>query len=70
MQEAFHAGYTSCSPWPERYLGEIDAFIAARAVGLANFILNDPNPTWAVQAAEFVATIESRLRRLLEINHG
>ncbi len=26
------AGYTRCSPWPERCPGEIDAFIAARPV--------------------------------------
>ena len=70
MREAFQAGYTSHSPWPERYPGEIDAFIAARAVGLANFILNEPNPTWKNQSAEYVGTVEKRLRFLLETNHG
>lgn len=61
LRSAFQEGYTRCSPWPERYRGEIDAFIAARAVGLANFFLNDPNPTWKNQAVNFIETIENRL---------
>jgi hypothetical protein len=54
------------SPWPERCAGEIDSFIAARGIGLANFILNDPNPAWKNQAAEFIERVEKRLRRLLD----
>jgi Ser/Thr protein kinase RdoA (MazF antagonist) len=65
MRAAFAQGYTQVCPWPERYPGEIDAFIAARGVGLVNFILQDPNPAWRAQTAEFVARIEKRLRQLL-----
>jgi Ser/Thr protein kinase RdoA (MazF antagonist) len=65
MREGFQEGYTCYSSWPERYPGEIDAFIAARALGLANFILNDPNPSWKIQAVEFVELTESRLRWLM-----
>ena len=65
LRNAFRQGYTIHCPWPERYPGEIDAFIAARAVGLANFILNDPNPKWRVQAVEFIELVERRLRRLM-----
>lgn len=64
-QEAFQAGYTRRCPWPERYSGEVNAFIAAQAMGLANFILTDPNPVWRRQAPEFIENIERRLRELM-----
>jgi len=65
LRDAFQQGYTIHNPWPERYTGEIDAFIAARGVGLVNFILNDPNPSWKAQAGSFVERVERRLRRLM-----
>ena len=65
MRDAFQEGYMSFNPWPERYPGEIDAFIAARALGLANFILTDPNPRWNLRAAEFIGLTENRLVRLM-----
>lgn len=64
LKQAFQEGYTHHSPWPERYPGEIDSFIAARGIGLANFILSDPNPSWKVQAQEFIERIEKRLSAL------
>lgn len=67
LRDAFRQGYTRHSPWPERYPGEIDAFIAAQGLGLANFILNDPNPEWRAQAPEFIERVEKRLRRLMNI---
>jgi Ser/Thr protein kinase RdoA (MazF antagonist) len=67
FRDAFQEGYTRHSPWPERYPGEIEAFIAAQGLGLANFILNDPNPAWRLQAAEFVERIEKRLRKLINL---
>lgn len=66
LRAAFQKGYSHHSPWPEIHPGEIDSFIAARGLGLVNFILNDPNPTWNLQAAEFIERIEKRLRRLME----
>jgi Ser/Thr protein kinase RdoA (MazF antagonist) len=68
LRAALQAGYTRYSPWPERHPGEIDSFIAARGFGLANFILNDPNPNWRSKAGEFIAGVEKRLRRLFEEN--
>ena len=65
LRSAFQAGYTSHSPWPERHPGEIDSFIAARGIGLVNFILNDPNPEWKRQAPEFIEKVEKRLRVLM-----
>jgi Ser/Thr protein kinase RdoA (MazF antagonist) len=63
---AFEAGYCRHSLWPERQAGEIDSFIAARALGLANFLLNDPNPAWKSKAADFLERVEGRLRELLK----
>jgi len=68
LRAAFLDGYTRVSPWPERHTGEIDSFIAARGFGLANFILNDPNPAWRAKADEFIAGVEKRLTGLIERN--
>lgn len=65
LRQAFQTGYTQVSPWPERYPGEIEAFIVGRAVDLANFILNDPNPKWKIQAGEFIERVEKRLTSLI-----
>jgi Ser/Thr protein kinase RdoA (MazF antagonist) len=65
LRLAFQTGYTRHSPWPERHPGEIDAFIAARGIGLANIVLNDPNLALKIDPAEFVERIEKRLRRLI-----
>ena len=61
---AFKTGYTRHSPWPERYAGEIEAFIAARALMLVNFALQDPNVYWQEEAPRFVEKNEQRLRAL------
>jgi Ser/Thr protein kinase RdoA (MazF antagonist) len=65
LRSAFQDGYTRHSPWPERHPGEIDSFIAARGIGLANLVLNDPNISSRIDPAEFVERIEKRLRRLI-----
>lgn len=69
FRQVFKVGYTRIAPWPERSPGEIDSFIAARGIGLANFVLNDPNPAWRIQAKEFVERIEKRLIVLLKENY-
>ncbi len=69
LRQAFQEGYTRITPWTERFPGEIDSFIAARGIGLANFVLNDPNPAWCIQARDFVERIEKRLIVLLKENH-
>ncbi len=65
LRSAFQAGYTRHGPWPERHPGEIDSFIAARGIGLANLVLNESNIASRLDVAEFVERIEKRLRRLL-----
>ena len=69
LRAAFQEGYTRHSPWPERHAGEIDSFIAARGIGLANFILNDPNPAWREQSGESIERVEKRLYGLMEMNN-
>lgn len=69
LRAAFQEGYTRHSPWPERHAGEIDSFIAARGIGLANFVLNDPNPAWKEKAGEFIERVEKRLLGLMERNN-
>jgi len=66
LRAAFQEGYMRRSPWPERHPGEINSFIAARGFGLANFILNDPNPNWKSKAEAFIESVETQLRRLLD----
>ncbi|MGD8245668.1 MAG: phosphotransferase, partial [Anaerolineae bacterium] len=65
LRRAFQGGYTHRSGWPERTPGEIDSFVAARGLGLANFVLNDPNPDWRSVAGGFVEGVTQRLRGLL-----
>jgi len=69
LRAAFQEGYTRHSPWPERHTSEIDSFIAARGIGLANFVLNDPNPAWREQSGEFIERVEKRLLILMERNN-
>jgi Ser/Thr protein kinase RdoA (MazF antagonist) len=69
LRDAFQTGYERRSPWPEKRAGEIDSFIAARGLGLANFILNDPNPAWKDKAGEFIERVEKRLRGLMKRNN-
>jgi Ser/Thr protein kinase RdoA (MazF antagonist) len=66
LRNAFQEGYTRHLPWPERYPGEIDSFIAARGLGLVNFVLNDSNLEWRNKAGEYIISVEKRLSRLLE----
>jgi Ser/Thr protein kinase RdoA (MazF antagonist) len=70
LRASFQAGYTQQTAWPECEPGEINAFIAARALGLANFILADPNPAWKLQAPDYIAGVEQRLSWLMNEQIG
>ena len=69
LRAEFQEGYTRHSLWPERRAGEIDSFIAARGIGLANYVLNDPNPAWREQAGKIIERVEERLLILMEKNN-
>jgi Ser/Thr protein kinase RdoA (MazF antagonist) len=66
LRDAFRRGYTQHAGWPEHVRGQIDTFIAARGLDLANFVLGDPSPEWRENAPAFLERTESRLRALLE----
>lgn len=68
FREAFRTGYSQIAPWPERYPGEIDSFIAARGLGMANLVLNDPSLIGNSPPNEFIQRIEKRLIVLLKEN--
>jgi Ser/Thr protein kinase RdoA (MazF antagonist) len=66
LREAFAEGYVTHSRWPERRPGEIEALMAGRALNLANFVLQDPNPEWKRAAPAFLQHTENRLRAYLD----
>jgi Ser/Thr protein kinase RdoA (MazF antagonist) len=65
MRAAFEHGYQRISPWPERHPGEIDAFMAARALGMLNFVSQN-NELFVSDLPAFAERVEKRLRRLME----
>jgi Ser/Thr protein kinase RdoA (MazF antagonist) len=67
MRTAFEEGYHRISPLPERYSGEIDAFIAARGLGMLNFVLQNNN-LMRIDLDFFVERIEKRLTHLMMEN--
>jgi Ser/Thr protein kinase RdoA (MazF antagonist) len=64
LRAAFRQGYETVAPWPERYEGEIDRFIAGRALVLANGVLQDVDPEWREAAPQYLERTEARLRAL------
>jgi Ser/Thr protein kinase RdoA (MazF antagonist) len=66
LREAFAQGYTNHNRWPERGPGEIEALMAGRALDLANFVLQDPNPEWKDAAPVFLERTENRLQAYLD----
>lgn len=58
LQEAFYRGYTSLSPWPESYTGQIDIFRAGRVLWVANFV--------ACYQSQYLTTHISGLTPMLE----
>jgi Ser/Thr protein kinase RdoA (MazF antagonist) len=67
LLESFRSGYEQISPWPEAEPGELQVFIAARALVLANDVLQMPPETLGdLDVPEFFARMERRLRAMLE----
>jgi Ser/Thr protein kinase RdoA (MazF antagonist) len=64
IRAAFQRGYESVAPWPERYKGEVDTFIAGRNMVLANTILQRLNAEERAEAPYYLETTERRLRAL------
>jgi Ser/Thr protein kinase RdoA (MazF antagonist) len=65
LREGYERGYRRLNPWPERYPGEIDAFMADRALILVNYVLASGAMRHREMAPEYVATVAERLETLL-----
>jgi Ser/Thr protein kinase RdoA (MazF antagonist) len=63
---AFRRGYEAVRAWPEREPGEIDAFIMARALVLANMLVIDPDIAEGFDVPTYLERTERRLRLLTE----
>jgi Ser/Thr protein kinase RdoA (MazF antagonist) len=67
VRDGFRRGYEQVSPWPEAAPGDLETFIAARALVLANDVLQMPPDTLAdLDVPEFFARAERRLRAVLD----
>lgn len=67
LVNGFRGGYEEAAPWPEGEPGELQTFIAARALVLANDVLQMPADTLGdLDVPEFFARMERRLRAILE----
>ncbi|MBN2114100.1 MAG: phosphotransferase [Acidimicrobiia bacterium] len=65
--EGFRRGYEEVAPWPEAEPGDLDTFIAGRALVLANDVLQMPPADLGdLDVPEFFARAERRLRATLE----
>jgi Ser/Thr protein kinase RdoA (MazF antagonist) len=67
VQEGFRRGYEEAAPWPEAVPGELETFIAGRALVLANdVLLMRADQTAGLDIPEFFARAERRLRAILD----
>ncbi len=64
LRAAFRQGYQRVEDWPEKTDGEVDAFIAARALGILNFVLVNQELV-GEDLRSFAARTEKRLRQLM-----
>jgi Ser/Thr protein kinase RdoA (MazF antagonist) len=65
LRAAFREGYQRIEAWPDRSGREIDAFMAARALGMLNFVLVNQELV-AEDLRSFSARTERRLRQLMQ----
>jgi Ser/Thr protein kinase RdoA (MazF antagonist) len=63
---AYKRGYTQHRGWPKQYPGEIDTFVAGRALVLVNFLVQDDAPEYQAMIPDYVERTEDRLRVFLQ----
>jgi len=66
LLEAFRNGYESVRPWPDETGGEIDTFIAGRALVLANDVELLEEPEVRARGPMWMERFEGRIRAFLE----
>lgn len=67
LRSAYRRGYEVVRPWPERIDGEVDTFIASRAVVLANDVPQLEEPEIKADAPMYFARFERRIRKFLDL---
>ena len=60
---SFRAGYEDEAPWPEAQPGDLEVFMAGRALVLANDVL--VTPEWRDEAGHWLPRMAARIERLL-----
>jgi Ser/Thr protein kinase RdoA (MazF antagonist) len=65
LEHALRQGYERVAPWPERELGEVRVFAAARCLNMANYALQDHDPGYRARASEMIAQEAATIDRLL-----
>ena len=67
VRDGFRRGYEQVAPWPETRPGDLETFIAGRALVLANDVLQmAPDTLGDLDVPEFFARAERRLRAILD----
>jgi len=67
IRDGFRRGYEQVARWPETEPGELETFIAGRALVLANDVLQMPPETLGgLDVPDFFARAERRLRAILD----
>lgn len=67
VRDGFQRGYEQVAPWPEPEPGDLETFIAGRALVLANDVLQmTPDTLGDLDVPEFFARAERRVRAILD----
>lgn len=66
LRRAFRAGYETVLPWPDRSGAEIDAFIAGRALVLANDVELFEEPEFQEEGPGWMDVFANRIRSILD----
>jgi len=65
LERALREGYERVAPWPERVPGEARVFAAARSLMMANYVLQDHDPSYRAKAPAMVREEVATIERLL-----
>lgn len=65
LEPALREGYERVAPWPERVPGEVRVFAAARSLNMANYVLQDHDPTYRSKAPAMIREDAETIERLL-----
>lgn len=64
-ERSLREGYERVASWPERETGEVRVFAASRSLMMANYVVQDHDPTYRAKAPEMVRNDAATITRLL-----